>query len=116
MNQDNKNKLLERFPKEWFDRVSVEIGDGWFDIVYNLLEKIEPIAITLFEPKFKILQIKEKFGYLRIYTQHGANETIRAAIIQAERESGNTCEECGKVGTLRNGAWLKVRCDGCYKC
>lgn len=113
MSPENQIKLLTRFPKEWFDRVIFGIGDGWFNILYNLLEKIEPTALNLIEPKFKILQIKEKFGYLRVYTEHGANETIRAAIIQAENESGKTCELCGEAGTLYHTNWLKVRCEKC---
>jgi hypothetical protein len=62
------------------------------------------------EPKFEVLQVKEKFGGLRYAVNH-ANDAIRKHIAVAELESWHTCEVCGQAGQLREGAWLKTLCD-----
>jgi len=45
--------------------------------------------------KFEILQVKEKFGGLRIHVNH-ANDAIRGRIEAAKQESLNICEVCGQ--------------------
>jgi len=44
-------------------------GDGWFDIIWRLCGDLEP-RVAAFEHasgrQFEILQVKEKFGGLRI--------------------------------------------------
>lgn len=59
-------------------------------------------------PRF--LQIKEKFGTLRVYLDH-ADDRIMALMDMAERLSEVTCEQCGEPGELRTGGWLKTLCD-----
>lgn len=59
-------------------------------------------------PRF--IQIKEKFGVLRVYLDH-ADERIVALTDTAETLSKTTCEECGAPGQLRSGGWLKTLCD-----
>jgi len=110
MNQELKNKLFERFPKEWFP-ADISIGDGWFQILYDLLAQWELFVKNFGEPKFKILQIKQKFGGLRIYTNHGAEEIIRLTTNMAEKKSSITCEVCGSPGIFREDGWLSVKCE-----
>lgn len=80
------------------------IGPGWQSIVAPVLEDIDRKGGA-------ILQVKEKFGGLRIYTQGGDYEAISEMIRGAESAVSHICEECGKVGSLvnRNG-WLKTAC------
>jgi hypothetical protein len=45
-------------------------GDGWFQLIWRLCEDLEPLVRDLehsTENCFEILQVKEKFGELRIY-------------------------------------------------
>jgi hypothetical protein len=91
-----------------------EHGDGWFDILWRLCEDLEPL-VAEFEaaggPKFEILQVKEKFGGLRIHVNCRRNEAIRQRIDTAIQESLRTCEVCGQPRTLREDNWIKTLCD-----
>jgi hypothetical protein len=57
-----------------------------------------------------IVQIKEKFGGLRFYT-NGNTDIHDAYINFAERMASQTCERCGCPGSLRNSSWMKTLCD-----
>jgi hypothetical protein len=59
---------------------------------------------------FEIVQVKEKFGGLRIHVNL-ANDAMRQRIETAIQESFHTCEVCGQPGTLREGGWIKTLCD-----
>ena len=76
------------------DRVS-DIGPGWISIVSSTLEKMRAL-----DPDFEVRQVKQKFGGLRIYYRSHNYEQLQAAVIDAERLCANTCEECGKAGTI----------------
>jgi hypothetical protein len=109
MTKELENKIYDRFPKSWFQRKwGLEIGDGWFNILYELFEKIEPLVVDL---SFQILQVKEKFGGLRCYTTNMTNNDIYNLIREAEKKAYHTCEICGEAGTLNNEGWAKVRCQ-----
>lgn len=58
----------------------------------------------------RVLQVKEKFGDLRFYVDHGDNQ-IFALIEMAAYLSAATCEKCGAPGTRRDGGWIKTLCD-----
>jgi hypothetical protein len=60
--------------------------------------------------QFEVLQVKEKFGGLRIHVKH-ANDAIRERIEVAQEEAYRTCEVCGQPGRLREGNWIKTLCD-----
>lgn len=90
------------------------IGEGWFSFTKPVLDALE-------EHGFKLAQIKEKFGYLRIYVDapEGASPTLKGAmhamIAAAESISTRTCEECGAPGQHRlvRNSWWKTRCEEC---
>lgn len=86
---------------------SLSVGSGWKHIVDNAVSEIQTLG-------GEILQVKEKFGGLRIYV---ANENpqhekeIDTIISEAEIKASVTCEECGKPGTSDyNDVWLKTLC------
>jgi hypothetical protein len=60
-------------------------------------------------------QIKEKYGGLRAYTTCGTAE-IDEKVDQAEEESFQTFESCGKEGELAATAsgWDFTACQGCF--
>lgn len=83
------------------------VGPGWHYIVEDCVEKIESRGGF-------ILQIKEKFGGLRIYSSGGDFDAIDTITREAERSAAITCEQCGGPGQLRNNLpWLKTLCDKC---
>lgn len=66
----------------------------------------------------RVVQIKEKFGGLRWYTEPAPDAVLR--IVEAvEFASTFLCEFCGAAGRLRGKEsgrrWLKTVCDGCQK-
>ena len=75
---------------------------------------LEPL-VAKFEQEsgsqFEVLQVKEKFGGLRIHVNH-ANDAIHQRIEAAIQESFHTCEVCGQPGELREDSWIKTVCDG----
>jgi hypothetical protein len=92
-------------------------GDGWYDIIYRLCERIEPLVGALENGfAFEIVQVKEKFGGLRVYVD-AANEEIYTAIEAASELSIKTCEVCGNPGSHEADAtgWWKTLCASCQK-
>lgn len=61
-------------------------------------------------PQVEVVQVKEKFGTLRFYTDVG-DDYIYGAIAMAESMSAVTCETCGKPGKLYTYGWWHVACD-----
>lgn len=88
-----------------------EISEGWFNILKDLVIKLSQIDT---EKKIRFVQVKEKFGQLRIYTGGYTTETIDDLIWKAEKLSSETCENCGKPSknTNRNG-WMSTVCVEC---
>jgi hypothetical protein len=89
-------------------------GNGWFNLVYDLLKKIDKLE----KPKdFEVFQVKEKFGGLRFYVENSTNE-IQNLINEAEEESYKICEFCGSkenVKTERVSGWYTTICQNCKK-
>lgn len=88
----------------------MECGDGWFKIIYELCEKLEQYNIIA-------SQVKEKFGGLRFYIRGVETnyDEIYNIIHKTEEKSFETCETCGKPGTIRTGSWVYVSCGYCKK-
>ena len=59
-----------------------------------------------------VYQVKEKFGGLRFYIEAGSEE-IHQRILQAERRSYLTCEECGRPGLPNREGWIRTLCEEC---
>jgi hypothetical protein len=127
MSPDKERRIFERWP-DWFRnaaniRISLMIwgftcGDGWYTIIYQLCERIEPMVAALDDggSAFEVLQVKQKFGGLRFYTG-GSTDEIEAAIESASELSSKTCEACGNPG--KNEAdttgWWRTLCASCQK-
>jgi hypothetical protein len=122
MRKELEQKLADQWP-QWFNTggdISHTLmprgfthGDGWFDILWRLCADLEPLVAELEAEggrEFEVLQVKEKFGGLRIHVNH-RNDTIRQRIEVAEQESFHTCEVCGQPGQLREVGWIKTLCE-----
>jgi hypothetical protein len=91
-----------------------ECGDGWFAILQELFNKLEQYAVQNNLDNFYIMQVKEKFGSLRVYTSY-ENEEISSLIEQAELKSQETCEICGNKGKPNRNGWISTLCKNCRK-
>ncbi len=123
MKPELQNKLQEKYPDilpgMWGDprktgmAFGIECGDGWYDILDELMGKIKEVDP---EGKTAATQIKEKFGSLRFYYFYeGENhDEVNDLIVAAEAKSEGTCENCGKPGRMRShNSWVVTLCDGC---
>lgn len=97
---------------------SVDTGEGWYELISDLVDDLAKIA-----PKFQVVQIKEKFGGLRFYVvgyildyegQTFYESLMYSRIAKAEQESFRVCEICGKPGEVRPGNWIHTLCDEDY--
>jgi hypothetical protein len=103
---------LHTFETKALARWGIEIKAGWRSLVERLLVRLEAeIAAQPAEQRdrFRILQIKEKFGRLTVHM--GSTPAMQVALDEAAEESIVTCEVCGEPGVLeeRHG-WRSPRC------
>ena len=61
---------------------------------------------------FRITQIKEKYGELRVYYE-GYGEEIDKVIEKYRQLSQKTCIMCGKPATYISKGWISPYCDDC---
>lgn len=114
-----QEKLLEDFPKLYRGRhmsimenlmpFGFEVGDGWFDLLYTLSQRLAQVS-----PDTLAVQVKEKFGGLRFYADQVTREGDEA-ICKAEAEAIKTCEWCGAPGEPGGIGWIVTLCDPCRK-
>ena len=84
-----------------------QVAAGWMHIVEEMLAALKDLPIT-------IVQIKEKFGELRVYADNITDEqaTEIAEIIEiAAYKASHTCEICGEPGKSVYINVLGVRCE-----
>lgn len=93
------------------------VGPGWEGILNELDHQFVMITGigTSEHTKIKILQIKEKFGTLRVYPDfrefdEEKRKLLQAAVNEAEAKSAVTCEACGQPGTSDGPNWAKTFC------
>jgi hypothetical protein len=121
MKKELEEKLLRKYPKlyrqYYWDMTQTAMnwgfccGDGWYDIIDELSEKLSKFDV-------EAVQVKEKFGGLRFYLGPCDKEDwdeIYGYITDAELKSVETCEVCGKPGSIKGRGWLRCLCDECEK-
>lgn len=119
--------LCKRYPKMMVNRNlpmqetcmcwGFECGDGWFNILDQLMGNIqhhidwknknsEVVAQVTLD------QVKEKFGTLRFYYS-GGDDVIDGMVRMAESMSGVTCEECSAPAKTHGPGWIRTICEPC---
>jgi len=101
-----------------FAMFGFECGDGWYEILEQLLDHID----SYFKHKHKgvpegfcIAQIKEKFGGLRVYCD-GADDVVHELINFASTLSYRTCEFCGSNQNVQQSqGWIVTACQNCIE-
>ena len=111
MNIDKNNELIEKYKDILSGNFwGFEIPNGWDWVVEKYLEKTQ-WDITHNKLNISIVQIKEKFGGLRVYL-NDVPENSYHFIEQAERYSHEICEVCGEPGEQhRISGWVFTLCD-----
>ncbi len=122
-----REKLEKKFAPGWGEWISCDRGWDW------ILEDLDG-KLSYLDPKYKLNQVKEKFGTLRFYYESTAKnvykqELMHDAVTIAEMLSASTCEICGNssrisnayrgikydssVGLKERSGWYKTLCNGC---
>jgi len=121
MQKITEGGLVEKYPLIFQDRYAsardscmafgIECGPGWYPILDVLFERITQYCEEVRFPSPKALQIKEKFGNLRVYMDV-TSPYIDGLIWMAESITDSTCEVCGGPARLMGfeAGWLEVRC------
>jgi len=104
--------------------IRLDIEPGWFDIIDKFLKKFNEINNV----GIKIIQIKQKFGGLRIYIGYPDEMTndvmsvalrVKTEVFIAEKEADVTCELCGvkndSVSVRAPRFWRWNCCDKCFE-
>lgn len=115
------DRWIKKHP-EWFDQPRIDIEDGhegWHQLIDDAFEAVEKVLSTSSGEYFRIVQVKEKFGALRIYfreagTPPEAIAQLSEIMRDAEARSQRICEVCGAPARfgLKRGTY-SVRCEGC---
>lgn len=118
---DSYNQKIEQLEAKYSSILKLTYGfetsEGWFPILEEFFQKA-----IIFEGWFKVVQIKEKFGSLRIYidTEDDMNkddyELLQGLISEAEFKASRTCFDCGARNPPDAGkrSFYPV-CGACYE-
>lgn len=99
------------------------VGDGWQYLVATAAHATSTVLCC------RLAQVKEKFGTLTIYVDHdfeckapvnddgwcAAYERLISLTDALRVSSQAVCEECGGLGFVRIGSWVRVACDRCHE-
>lgn len=93
-----------------------DMPDGWW-IAFGE-QMCDEIKEALIEDgdldRWRIVQLKEKWGSMRIYDNgHKVGSRIPDIIDKYERISERTCIVCGKPATRITKGWISPFCDAC---
>jgi hypothetical protein len=117
-------QLEEKYSKLLDLNYGFEIGAGWLSIVETFLEKA-----SAYQEYVKVVQIKEKFGSLRIYYSYReddeddwdnlsrneeAYEMVSSLVHEAEFKSSIACVSCGTEENVVKRISYDKYCISCY--
>lgn len=118
----NIQMILERYPWLGLRDKPIEeqtwtyldnIPDGWYNAFgFQMCEEINDALMKLWpaaRKDFTIIDIKEKYGALRVYT-NWATEPINNIINKYKDISARTCVVCGKPATMITTNWILPFC------
>jgi hypothetical protein len=112
--------LCERYPLIFAERNlsmkqtcmywGIACGDGWFDLIDTLCERLQSWTDRKKAPQVVAVQVKEKFGTLCFY-QRDAGQEQWGMICMASAMSARICDQCGRPGhKLVHEFWHMTRC------
>lgn len=104
-------KLRSRWPENGFKVQTLEdvlnqVPEGWWNLLTEGFTKMFDLGWD-----GEIIQIKEKFGSLRIYTPPNLPSEISLIISSMEHRTGSICCKCGKPSTHVSMGWIMNYCS-----
>ena len=127
-------ELVKEFPDLFPQNFGIECESGWCELV-RLVCKYFQMHLEAHQEieSIKFSQIKEKFGFLRIYFDLSFHDKgnkdneefnrIHDFIYTIENVSGLVCEDCGKIKNknfnvetrVPRSMWKRTMCDKCFE-
>lgn len=87
--------------------------EGWFPLIYEMISELNPYYE--FEDA-EIVEIKEKFGGMRIWIHPYLDNGSGKILFKYEEKSYKICEMCGEEGRVRKDLdWKMTLCDLHYE-
>lgn len=118
----------ENFISDLYGAFGLEMGDGWFQLIWDMCAEITAVYDAIGEPVDVVMdQAKEKYGELRIYHSYKSRSVCPPALREAHRQVGeivekyvelslHVCEECGEPGEHRGDLpWMQTLCEKHYQ-
>ena len=126
--QTENKKLIEQYPfllpqhsvsgthsTDFESTVLDDMPAGWRTAFGgNLCKEImEELVQNDCVDSYQVLQIKEKYGELRWYSQGGTERIHREIVPKYEKMSRRICIHCGRPATLVSKSWVAPWCNAC---
>lgn len=88
-----------------------DLPEGWFELFLQMCEDIrKPLEEDNRLNEFRFLQVKEKYGSLRVYTT-GASIEVHDIIDKYEFLSQQVCSVCGNPATVMTYGYICPYCS-----
>lgn len=102
-------------PSYDFSYVKGSDMSGWFKLVLLFCKNARPILDKEYAvDKFWLIEIKEKWGMMEMYTNHPTKgEDLEDLICIYRRLSRYTCHTCGQPAKWKSCHWVEPWCDAC---
>lgn len=115
LTDNEKNELAKEYPfllSNNFNHID-DVPSGWLNIVKEFLPKLKARLIEIdFLDKYKITQIKEKFGFIR-WHDNTADDGVIKLVQELEQKSEKTCIICGEPAKYISLGWISPYCEDC---
>lgn len=110
-----QHSLSETHPTDFESTVLDDMPVGWRTAFGEDLckEIMEELVRNNCVDSYQILQIKEKYGELRWYSQGGTDRIHREIVPKYEKLSRRICIQCGQPATLVSIGWISPWCAAC---
>ena len=122
--RNENRRLVERYPflLPWgtcptsFESTELDTMPAGWRIAFSeelCKEIMEELTRNNCVDSYRIVQIKEKHGALRWYSQGGTERIQQEIIPKYEKLSRRICIQCGRTATLISKDWVAPWCDAC---
>lgn len=112
---DSEYNYIEDGESGLYTEKGLFLPEGWYNLFLLCCAELRKVLIEKnLLSTFKINQLKEKYGSMRIYVNI-SDEDINAIIERYEIISQFTCCICGKTATVETTGYVCPYCDECIK-
>lgn len=116
ISEKEKESLTQEYPflkdETGFNFID-DIPDGWINVVKDFLPELKKRLIEInFLEDYKLLQVKEKFGFIRWY-DNCTDDKIISLIQELEHKTEKTCIICGDKAKYISLGYISPYCGEC---